>query len=114
PRAEMRRPRAVRTEAATRWLLAGVRHRPRRACRGAVLAAEGNAVGPMHDTKFSPGFRLSAVDVLMLVGGIAATVALAAITWWWGFVVGFVLAHFFLFCNVIRMARPLELSWAFM
>jgi hypothetical protein len=33
-------------------------------------------------------------------------------TWWWGFVVAFVLAHFFLFCNVVRMARPLELTWA--
>jgi hypothetical protein len=32
--------------------------------------------------------------------------------WWWGFVPAFVLAHFFLFCNVVRMARPLELAWA--
>ena len=29
-----------------------------------------------------------------------------------GFVVGFALGHFFLFCNVVRMARPLELAWS--
>jgi uncharacterized protein YqgC (DUF456 family) len=29
-----------------------------------------------------------------------------------GFVLAFVLAHFFLFCNVIRMAPSLELIWA--
>ena len=34
------------------------------------------------------------------------------LVWWGGFVLAFVLAHFFLFCNVIRMARPLELIWA--
>lgn len=33
------------------------------------------------------------------------------IVWWWGFVLAFVLGHFFLFCNVVRMARPLELLW---
>jgi hypothetical protein len=31
---------------------------------------------------------------------------------WWGFLVAFVVAHFFLFCNVVRMARPYELAWA--
>jgi len=41
-----------------------------------------------------------------------AAVALSTYEWWWGFVPAFVLAHFFLFCNVIRMARPLELIWA--
>jgi len=46
------------------------------------------------------------------VVGAVATFALAMVIWWWGFVVGFVLAHFFLFCNVVRVARPLELAWA--
>lgn len=32
--------------------------------------------------------------------------------WWWAFVTAFVLTHFFLFCNVVRMARLLELAWA--
>ena len=61
---------------------------------------------------FAPGLRLSVLDVIILAVGVTATFALATAVWWWGFVVGFVLAHFFLFCNVMRMARPLELAWA--
>jgi hypothetical protein len=60
---------------------------------------------------FAPGFRLSLLDVIILVVGVATAFALAKAVWWWGFVVGFVLGHFFLFCNVVRMARPLELAW---
>lgn len=29
-----------------------------------------------------------------------------------GLIIGFVVGHFFLFCNVFRVARPLELAWA--
>jgi len=63
---------------------------------------------------FAPGFRLSVVDIAVLVVGFPVSVALATVEWTWGFVVAFVLAHFFLFCNVVRMARPLELVWATM
>jgi hypothetical protein len=66
----------------------------------------------MKQAAFAPGFRLSVVDVFVLVGGTAATIVLSLYVWWWGFVPAFVLAHFFLFCNVVRMARPLELVWA--
>ena len=31
---------------------------------------------------------------------------------WLGIAVAFVVLHFFLFCNVLRMSRPLELVWA--
>ena len=31
---------------------------------------------------------------------------------WFGFAIAFVVLHFFLFCNVLRMSRPLELIWA--
>lgn len=65
----------------------------------------------MNPAAFAPGFRLSALDVAVLVGGTATTIVLAMFVWWWGFVLAFVLAHFFLFCNVVRMARPLELIW---
>jgi hypothetical protein len=61
---------------------------------------------------FAPGFRLSVLDMTILTFGLTATFALATVVWWWGFVFGFVLGHFFLFCNVVRMARPLELAWA--
>ena len=69
---------------------------------------------PKRNTKhaFAPGFRLSVLDVTILTVGLAATFALATVVWWWGFVLGFVLGHFFLFCNVVRMARSLELAWA--
>ena len=26
--------------------------------------------------------------------------------------IGFVVAHFFMFCNIFRVARPLELAWS--
>lgn len=65
----------------------------------------------MKQSAFAPGFRLSFVDGFVLLGGVAGIVILSMIVWWWGFVPGFVLGHFFLFCNVVRMARPLELLW---
>jgi hypothetical protein len=66
----------------------------------------------MKQAACAPGFRLSAVDGIVLALGTAATIVLWTFVWWWGFVLAFVLAHFFLFCNVVRMARPLELVWA--
>jgi hypothetical protein len=65
----------------------------------------------MQKKPFAPGFRLSFLDVFILVIGFLGAFALSMVVWWWGFVVGFVLGHFFLFCNVVRMARPLELAW---
>jgi hypothetical protein len=65
----------------------------------------------MRHSAFAPGFRLSVRDVLVLVAGIGGTIVLSMFIWWWGFVVGFVVGHFFLFCNVVRLARPLELLW---
>ena len=61
---------------------------------------------------FAPGFRLSIVDVFVLVGGTMGPIVLSMYGWWWGFILAFVLAHFFLFCNIARIARPLELIWA--
>ncbi|HWE97676.1 MAG TPA: hypothetical protein VG269_27220 [Tepidisphaeraceae bacterium] len=59
-----------------------------------------------------PGFRFSRTDGAVILGG-------ALMTWLaWGFLGTFalvfviVLAHFFLFCNVVRMRRPYELFWA--
>jgi hypothetical protein len=66
----------------------------------------------MKPEVFAPGFRLSVVDVFVLVFGTAATIALSMFVGWWGFVPAFVLAHFFVFCNVVRMTRPLELLWS--
>jgi hypothetical protein len=66
----------------------------------------------MKKTVFSPGFRLSVSDVCVLAFGVAIIIILSMYVWWWSFIPAFVLAHFFLFCNVLRAARPLELLWA--
>ncbi len=66
----------------------------------------------MPQRKFQPGFRLSALDVVVLVvGGIASGYAMT-VDRWFGIAIAFVVLHFFLFCNVLRMSRPLELIWA--
>lgn len=67
---------------------------------------------PRTADDFQPGFRLSVRDVVVIILGVAAASYLTTIEPWWGFIVAFVVAHFFLFCNVVRMARPFELSWA--
>src|SRR5688572_15746870 len=63
----------------------------------------------MPDRKFQPGFRLSALDVVVLiVGGVASAYAMTADRWF-GIAIAFVVLHFFLFCTVLRMSPPLEL-----
>lgn len=66
----------------------------------------------MSTSKFSPGFRLSLFDVLILCAGLIGTVVLGAQIWWAGMMVGFVVLHFFFFCNVFRISRAPELIWA--
>ena len=61
---------------------------------------------------FAPGFRLSVSDIVVIVLSCVVASLLTSLVWWWGLVPGFVVAHFFLFCNVLRMSRPLELLWA--
>jgi hypothetical protein len=60
---------------------------------------------------FQPGFRFLPADAVMLI-------AAAAFGWWiydrgpWlAWVTAFVVGNFFLFCNVFRIARALELLW---
>lgn len=67
----------------------------------------------MPDTStFAPGFRLSLLDVAILVCGAVATAVIFPTAPWLALGIGFVVLHFFLFCNVFRVARPLELAWA--
>jgi hypothetical protein len=47
----------------------------------------------------------------LIIGALVAAV-LARWEFWVGIAAGFVVAHFFLFCNVLRMSRPSELIWA--
>jgi hypothetical protein len=78
--------------------------------RPVVAAVEAAAVDGKRN--FQPGFRLSEMDVGIIILGISSSVLLARFDERLGLVVLFVLAHFFLFCNVLRMSRPLELIWA--
>lgn len=64
----------------------------------------------MPSETFAPGFRFSMLDAFVLIIGTIAAVASAMVVWSWGFVIGFVVCHFFLFCNIVRMSRPLELA----
>ena len=66
----------------------------------------------MNGPEFSPGFRISPRDSLVLIVGTLGTLALSAQIPIGAFVVGFVVLHFFLFCNVFRIPRCPELIWA--
>lgn len=66
----------------------------------------------MNEAAFSPGFRLSLLDVIFLMAGLIVAVVAGIFVWWAGFIVSFVVLHFFLFCNVFRIARVSELIWA--
>lgn len=64
--------------------------------------------------KFAPGFRCSVTDMTIIILGLLGATVLQIAARWGGFVVGFVLANFFLICNVFRISRPLELAWSAM
>ena len=66
----------------------------------------------MTPPPFKPGFRISAMDIAVLIAGSVGSVLAAQAEWWLGLIIAFAVGHFFLFCNVFRVARPLELSWA--
>jgi hypothetical protein len=66
----------------------------------------------MTKHRFAPGFRLSPLDVVVVIVGVASAVAVALLNLWVGIAIGYVVLHFFLFCNVLRMSRPLEFLWA--
>ncbi|MCB1229913.1 MAG: hypothetical protein KDN19_06590 [Verrucomicrobiae bacterium] len=68
---------------------------------------------PEDDPDFQPGFRFSGFDATILIVG--ALTAIGVAIFWLplaAVVVAFVVGHFFLFCNVFRIARAPELIWA--
>jgi hypothetical protein len=66
----------------------------------------------MLERQFRPGFRLSALDIVVLIVSGVASGFLLTFDRWLGVAVAFVMLHFFLFCNVLRMSRSLELVWS--
>lgn len=61
---------------------------------------------------FTPGFRFSWLDLGVLVIGAVAAVIASRLEPVAGFLIAYVLGHFFLFCNVFRISRRLEYLWA--
>ena len=61
---------------------------------------------------FRPGFRLSRLDIVIILVGIVGAVLARLVTPYAGFVIVFVAGHFFLFCNVFRVSRLPEVAWA--
>ncbi|OAI57177.1 hypothetical protein AYO49_02635 [Verrucomicrobiaceae bacterium SCGC AG-212-N21] len=61
---------------------------------------------------FAPGFRFSLLDLFVLVAAAVGTWLVGRELWWAGMLIGFVVGHFFLFCNVFRISRGAELVWA--
>ena len=66
----------------------------------------------MSKPAFTPGFQLSVLDVVVLILAVIGTYVMGRYSWWAGLIVLFVVGHFFLFCNVFRIARKSELIWA--
>lgn len=66
----------------------------------------------MAASLFRPGFRLSQLDIAILLVGIVGVVLAGSVALYAGFVIAFVVGHFFLFCNVFRVSRLPELTWA--
>jgi len=66
----------------------------------------------MSHPKFSPGFRFSFLDLIVLVVGAVSVVLLWSVEWWLSLIVCVPFVHFFLFCNIFRVSRMLELTWA--
>ena len=65
----------------------------------------------MQKAQFRPGFRLSSLDVIFLLCGIIGAIVFELHRWWVGLMIGTVILHFFLFCNVFRISRLPELTW---
>jgi len=62
---------------------------------------------------FRPGFRMAPTDAAVLIAGAVGAVLAARIEPAFGLAVLLPVAMFFVFCNVVRMVRRLELVWAF-
>lgn len=67
---------------------------------------------PWWDAKRPAGFRLSATDVLVLLLCALITWVLWPVAGSPALVLPLALGHFFLFCNVFRVGRRTEMTWA--
>lgn len=67
---------------------------------------------PIEPRTFAPGVRrLSWMDTAISCAGASGAALATMYGWWISAVIVWVVVHFLLFCNIFRIARPLELSW---
>lgn len=66
----------------------------------------------MNNRPFNPGFRISVQDIVVLVVGTIGSFLVAQVELMFGLAIAFSIVNFFLFCNVFRIPRQLELTWA--
>jgi len=66
----------------------------------------------MPTRRFDPGFRFSTTDAVVLIVGAAAVACAATCSQDLAIFAAAAVAHFFVFCNVVRAARAPELAWA--
>lgn len=62
--------------------------------------------------QFKPGFRFSVLDAIILVVASCLAFFVNTYDYHYSILVIFVVFHFFLFCNIIRMSRIPELIWS--
>ncbi len=62
--------------------------------------------------EFRPGFRINALDSMVLAVSSVAILSIVSISQEIAFIIGYAVGHFFLFCNVFRISRKPELVWA--
>jgi len=62
--------------------------------------------------QFKPGFRLSAIDIIFIAIAILFCIYFFNIAKSISYIIGIVVGHFFLFCNIARMSRTPEIIWA--
>ena len=67
----------------------------------------------MNKKKLKPGFRISFTDVLIIISGCTGALLIYPSYWQMSLIILLPVFHFFLFCNIFRIARNLELIWAF-
>ncbi len=63
--------------------------------------------------EFKPGFRFSILDGFILATDLCLAIFLFSYSYTYSVLIGFVVLHFFLFCNVVRMSRIPEVIWSF-
>lgn len=64
------------------------------------------------DRRFSPGFRFSQRDAVVILVALVLALTLYEAYPLGTYTIGFVVAHFFIFCNIVRLNRLSEIIWA--